>query len=70
MTTESIFNIAFSDFSHNIASSASTIEVLGSSPTLTNYIVQCNFESNVADTNTISFNQALAVISKSFFTNN
>jgi hypothetical protein len=44
--------------------------VLGGSSTETNYIETCNFEQNRAEKNTISFNKAKAVISKTYFKDN
>jgi predicted outer membrane repeat protein len=46
VTTESTFNIMYSEFTQNRASTSSTIDVLGSSPTITNYLTQCIFENN------------------------
>ena len=59
-----------SNFISNFGNTSSTIDALGASSSFVNYIVNCNFLNNIADKNTISLSQAIAVISRCKFTNN
>ena len=60
VTTQSTFNIISTLFFGNYANVSSTIDVLGSSSTLINYITTCTFQENSAVKNTVSLNTALA----------
>ena len=70
MTTQSVFNLIDSQFISNEANISSTIDVLGASSYLINYIHKCTFTNNSAIKNTISLNKARALISSSKFRDN
>lgn len=67
VTTESYFTAISCEFIKNYANETSTIDVLGGSNTKNITIESCNFESNSAIKNTLSFMHALVKIKDSQF---
>lgn len=67
VTTQSVFNVMNSDFLSNYGNSTSTIDILGGSATLINYIIGCTFQQNTALKNTVSLNQARVSITNCLF---
>ncbi|CDW71354.1 UNKNOWN [Stylonychia lemnae] len=70
VSTESYFTTINTIYTKNYAPETATIQVLGSSPIANNTILNCNFEYNTADKNTISLMYSNTYISKSSFENN